>query len=195
MIPTLSIATLDDIESVLELQQLYLVTNLTDEQKKDGFVTTPFSTPQLIEVIGQGGLFVAKAEKRIVAYIFAASWEYFSQWPIFNTMIAKLPEQTFAGLSLSTENSFQYGPICIHTDFRGTSLLPELFEFMRVQMVKRYPIGLTFINKMNPRSLRAHTQKLHWTVIDYFEYNQHRYDTLAYDMHQSVAARHSITPE
>ncbi len=179
-------ATLGDIDQILVLQAQYLVSNLTDAQKKDGFVTTPFTVPQLEEIIAQQGLFIAKHDDRVVAYVFAGSWQYFSQWPIFNVMTARFPDIVFRDFIITTENSFQYGPICIHADFRGTSLLYEIFETMRVHLVQRYPLSLTFINQVNGRSLRAHVQKLKWEIIDEFGYNGNRYFILGYAMEECV---------
>ncbi len=63
------IAKNTDIEGVLTLQDLYLVSNMTEEEKSSGFVTTPFSVEQLQEVISQEGLFIAKDNHKIIAYI------------------------------------------------------------------------------------------------------------------------------
>ena len=80
-------------------------------------------------------------------------------------MIQDLPNTKYLGEILSTENSYQYGPICIDGEYRGTKVLPNLFEFSRRQMVDRYPILITFINHINPRSYIAHTRKLGLEVI------------------------------
>jgi hypothetical protein len=44
----------------------------------------------------------------------------------------------------------------------------------------RFPIGVTFINKLNPRSLKAHTHKLNLKVIDEFEFKGNSYHGLAF---------------
>ena len=44
-------ASINDIDGVLALQDLYLVSNLSDQEKTAGFVTTPFTIAQLTEVI------------------------------------------------------------------------------------------------------------------------------------------------
>lgn len=54
----------------------------------------------------------------------AASWEFWSKWPLFQFMIDDLPNTTYRGRALSTENSYQYGPICIDREYRGTEVLP-----------------------------------------------------------------------
>lgn len=182
----LQVAKLKDIKGVLALQELYLVSNLSEEEKKYGFVTTPFSVEQLTYVINNEGLFIAKDNNKIIAYIFAESWQFFSQWPIFKHMISLFPELSFLDFEINPTTSFQYGPICIDKKYRGKGLINTLFEFMRIHLVKKYPLSLTFINKTNIPSLKAHTEKLKWTVISDFQFNNNNYFILAYDMNKPV---------
>ena len=183
------VASSADISGVLNLQSLYLATNLSDEEKKAGFVTTPFSVAQLEDIIAQEGLFVAKKNDLIIAYIFAGSWQYFSQWPIFNHITSMFSELEFQDFKISTVNSFQYGPICIHKDFRGQGLINPLFELMRLHLQIKYPLSLTFINQINLPSIKAHVDKLRWTIIGEFGFNNNRYFVLAYDMKKTALAK------
>ena len=182
----LEVARLTDIDGVLALQKRYLVSNLSDEEKKSGFVTTPFSVEQLTNVINNEGLFIAKDNNKIIAYIFAESWNFFSQYPIFEYMISLFPALSFLDFEINTITSFQYGPICIDKNYRGQGLIKLLFEFMRIHIVKRYLLSLTFINKTNIPSYKAHTEKLKWTVVGDFQFNDNNYYILAYDMHMPV---------
>ncbi|UII31764.1 GNAT family acetyltransferase [Fulvivirga ulvae] len=179
-------AVIDDVQKVLDLQEKYLFNNLKEDQRKDGFVTTPFTASQVESIIAQDGLFIALDRESVVAYIFAGSWDYYAQWPVFPYMTSFFPKVKFPGHHLTTENSFQYGPICIDRDYRGGDLLKSLFEVMRLGMLKRYPLGATFINKANTRSLKAHVDKLGWHVIGDFEYNSQEYFILACDMSRPV---------
>lgn len=186
------IASATDIEGVLELQSRYLLSNLSETEKKDGFVTTPFTTAQIVQILEEDGLFVAIAENKVIAYVFAGSWTYFSQWPIFPYMVSRFPGQAFNGVQITDSNSFQYGPICIDQHYRGTGLLNEIFEVMRLNLKERYPIGITFINKVNGRSFKAHTEKLHWSVIDEFHYNNNDFYMMVIDMNLSVHPQQTI---
>lgn len=180
------IATLHDINGILDLQELYLASNLSEEQKSGGFVTTRFTIAQLTEVINCKNLFVAKDDNKIIAYIFAGSWAFFSQWPLFKHMISLLPQLDFFDFDFTTTNSFQYGPICIQKDYRGKGLIIPFFEFMRMHMKNKYPLSLTFINKTNIPSQKAHTEKLKWKSIADFQFNNNEYYILAYDMNQKA---------
>jgi hypothetical protein len=178
----LQVAKLDDAEGILALQELYLVSNLSEEEKKSGFVTTPFTIEQLTHVINNEGLFIAKEDTKIIAYLFAESWEFFSQYPIFEHMISLFPKLKFLDFEITSTNSFQYGPVCIDKKYRGKGLINLLFELMRIHFMKKYPLSLTFINKTNIPSYKAHTEKLKWTVIGNFQFNNNNYYILAYDM-------------
>ena len=180
-------AKLNDIDGILALQELYLVSNLSEKEKEAGFVTTPFTIPQLTEIIGQQGLFIAKDNSKIIAYIFGGSWDFYSQWPIFNYMSAQFPDLNFLNFDITTTNSFQYGPISIAKEYRGKGLINSFFEFMRTHMVQKYPLSLTFINKINIPSAKAHTEKLKWSIIGDFQFNNNEYFILAYDMNQAAS--------
>lgn len=174
-------ATLNDIPEVAKLQEKYHVSTISEEDKPDGFVTTLFTKEQFKRLIkDENGLAIACDGENIVGYAMAASWEYWSEWPLFQHMIKDLPITTYMGQKLSMENSYQYGPICVHRDYRNSDVFPNLFEFSRTQMEKRYPILITFINQINPRSYKAHT-KIGLDVIKPFEFNNNQYYELGYD--------------
>jgi hypothetical protein len=175
-------ARIEDIPLVEALQEKYHVSTISDEDRPDGFVTTLFNQKQFAQLIEEeNGLAIAQDGEKIVAYAMAASWQYWSAWPLFQHMIEDLPSTEYLGQMLSTENSYQYGPICIHKDYRGTEVLPNLFEFSLRQMATKYPILITFINNINPRSYKAHTEKLGLEVIKTFEFNNNHYYELGCD--------------
>ena len=178
----ITIAQEKDIQDVLALQSKYHVATIEAEDKVNGFVTTLFTHAQLSQLIHtEQGLFIARQHGVLVAYVMSASWYYWSQWPIFAHMMKALPSLSFQGQQLSTENSYQYGPVCIDTSVRGSGVLEKIFDFARAEMAKKYPILITFINKTNTRSFAAHTKKLGLEIIAEFEYNQQHYYELVYD--------------
>ncbi|MDN3723687.1 GNAT family acetyltransferase [Aequorivita sp. SDUM287046] len=176
-----------DIVEILELQEKYLFRNMTDAERKNGFVTTPFTVKQIDEIIGENGIFITENEKEeLIAYAFAGSWSYFEQWEIFKFMVSRFPKLSFKGSEITTTNSFQYGPVCIAENYRGKGILNRLFEELRIEFYKKYPISVTFINKVNEVSKIAHTKKLGWEIIDEFDFNNNSYIGLAFDMKNSV---------
>jgi hypothetical protein len=169
-----------DIEGILDLQSRNLYTNLAVEALAGGFVTTPFTPDLLRQLFCQSGVFVAEAGGKIGGYLLAGDWEFFSQWEIFRLMMARLPELSFQDREITIGTSFQYGPICIDTDLRGSDVLTQLYELARSSFAPKFPMGITFINKINQRSFVAHTKKLGLEVIDEFEFNDNYFYTLAF---------------
>ena len=122
-----TVADYSDIDDVLELQSKYHIASINEEDKASGFVTTAFTKPQLSSLIrDEGGLFIVRKDQVLVAYAMAASWSYWSQWPMFAHMIKGLHELEFLGQQLSTENSYQYGPVCVEKSVRGTGVLEKV---------------------------------------------------------------------
>jgi hypothetical protein len=169
-----------DIEGILDLQSRNLYANIAAEALAGGFVTTPFTPDLLRQLLIQSGVFVAEDDRQIVGYVLAGDWGFFSQWEIFRLMMAQLPKLKFQGRELTIDRSFQYGPVCIDIAARGSDLLPELYTLMRASFAPKFPIGITFINKINERSFAAHTRKLDLEVIDEFEFNGNSFYTLAF---------------
>lgn len=174
-------ATPDEIQGVLELQSRYLFANLSEAERRAGFVTTPFTEAQIERVIlEENGLFVAIFQQKIVGYAFAASWDFWSQWPIFVHMVDRMPGISFRGAAVFPEKSFQYGPICLEKNMRGQGVGEALFAAVRAGFAARYPIGLTFINQVNEVSAAFHTRKLGLEIVDRFDFSDKKYFALAF---------------
>ena len=181
------IAQIKDIEKVLELHSKYQIDSIKQEDKKDGFITTAFTKEQMVDLITlEQGLFIAVLNEKVVAYVMSASWNFWSRWPMFAYMIEDLPNLEYLSQKLSVENSYQYGPVCVDKEYRGSGVLEKIFDFARENMAKRFPILVTFINKINPRSYEAHTKKLKLEVIKEFSYNNNNYYELVYDTSKSL---------
>lgn len=185
----------EDLADVGELQKRYHITTILEEDKADGFVTTLFTYEQFLSLIREeNGLAVGCDGDKIISYAMAGSWEYWSAWPLFQHMIADLPTIEYLGRVLSTENSYQYGPVCIAGEYRGQGVLEHIFEFSRRQMASRYPVMITFINQINPRSYDAHTRKVGMDLIKTFDFNGNHYYELGYDMRRQVPGTHDLMP-
>jgi len=176
------LASKEDIPKVLSLHRKYHIDSISETDKADGFVTTLLDEKLLSELIDkEHGLVIAKDNDSVVGFVMSASWEYCSKWPMFQYLISKLGDIEYKGQKLTTENSYQYGPICIEKKYRGTGVLEGLFEFARKEMQKKYPILVTFVSPKNPRSVKAHVEKLKLENILEFKYNNKSYIELVYD--------------
>lgn len=183
----IKIAEIRDIGNILKLHNKYQIDTIKEEDKKDGFVTTAFTKEQLQDIIIQEqGIFIAIQNNEVIGYVMSASWQYWSKWPIFAFMIENLPKLTYLDQTLSIDNSYQYGPVCIDKSVRGNGVLEKLFDLALESMSKRYPILVTFVNKINTRSYEAHKRKMGLEVIQEFSFNNNEYYELVYDTSKRV---------
>ena len=183
----LKIAENSDINGILKLHNKYQVDSIKEDDKKDGFVTTAFSKEQLQDIIEQEqGIFIAIKDDEVLGYVMSASWQYWSKWAMFTFMIDDLTNLKYLDTTLTINNSYQYGPACIDKKVRGSGLLEKLFDFALESMSKKYPILVTFVNKINLRSFEAHKRKLGLEIIQEFEFNGNQYHELVYDTSKRV---------
>ena len=174
------LATPDDIEDIRALMRKYHINSILDEDKPDGFVTTNMSALQMESLISrERGITIAGENGSLAAFAMAGSWGFWSEWPLFEHMIGILPEYSFDGQALTTENTYQYGPICVDKSWRGKGVFESVFAYSLRSMRERYPIMLTFINQINGRSYAAHTRKARMSTIGAFAFNQNNYYLLA----------------
>lgn len=175
---TITQATVQDIPAVLALLKANHADNVAD--KSNGFVTTNITKEQMAALIlNENGVTIAKDGDKIVAFALAASWKFWSVWPFFVNMIKELPKFSFEGESLSTENTYQYGPVCVDSAYRGSGVFEQVFAASLASMKDRYPLMATFINMVNPRSYAAHTRKAGMEEVGRFDYNQNHYYLMA----------------
>lgn len=173
-------AKIEEIDQIYNLQKKYHIDTISEEDKKDGFVTTLFTKEQFKSLIEkEQGLHIALDNGKVIAYAMAASWDYWKDWPLFSYMIENLSKDRFNGETLNAYNSYQYGPIAIDKPYRGGEVLKGLFNYSLNQMKDRYKIMVTFLSPNNRRSLKAHRDKLKMDIIKTFNFNNKEYYELA----------------
>ena len=181
-------AEMNDLEGIITLHKQYHVNSISLDDKPDGFVTTNFTPEQLQALIEkERGVTIATEGDKVISYAMAASWQFWSEWPLFIHMIAKLPEHSFNGQVLTIENSYQYGPICVDKAYRSTGVFEAIFYASLASMMHRFPVMVTFINKINPRSYAAHTRKVKMDTVCTFQFNNNDYYMLACPTNQKPA--------
>jgi hypothetical protein len=171
---------MEDLEAILQLQEKYHVSNLTEAEKQaKGFVTMRVTPDLLTALIRSKRAYIAQSENQLAAYAFTSDWDFYRDWPIIVTMEKHLPDFHFKNKPLTTENTFQYGPVCIDEAFRGGDILSQLFTVICLNYAPDYPYAITFINKTNERSLRAHARKTPLEIVGSFDFNDNYYYALA----------------
>jgi L-amino acid N-acyltransferase YncA len=138
IMPEIVLATSDDIEGILNLQEQNLLGRgglLSVRLPRVVFEAALIDLPQV----------VARREGKIVAYLLAGSRDLHAQVPIVQAMFRAYP---------GSHDAYVYGPICVAESERGHGLATALF----VELCERLPGRecVAFIRRDNASSLRAH---------------------------------------
>lgn len=173
---TIRQAEATDIDGIKALLKKYHKDTISDEDRPNGFVTTAISDEKLEKLISEeDGVTIIDDGDKVLGFCFAAPWEFWEEWPLFRHMMDIIPEYSFEGKPLVLEETYQYGPMCIDSSIRGTGAFEELFFASLSKFKDRFPVMLTFVNQINGRSVKAHTEKAHMENICPFDFGDNHY--------------------
>ncbi|HCQ8621055.1 TPA: GNAT family N-acetyltransferase [Klebsiella quasipneumoniae] len=170
-----------DIPEVKQLLERYHAKNLAGEQRANGFVTTDMTEQQLNELrSAESGVVIAVDSTcdKVIGLLLGGSWEFLSPWPMFKYMASILNEYQYQGKNLDAVSSYQYGPICVAEEYRGQGVGEMLLEYQRKVFAPRYPVIVTFVNVLNPRSYAFHTRN-QFEDVGFFHFNGNKYHMMA----------------
>ncbi len=175
-------ANSQDIPLILKLQKLNLLKNLMPSEQQDGFLSIEYSADQLEHLNQELGIFVAQENDHFAGYLIAQTMDFALRSPLIATMVMKFPDVQYNGRPLSRYKTFIYGPVCIDKELKGQGVLEGLYSLMLKTLQGQYDVGVAFVSERNSRSLYAHRDKLGMEVVDEFECNGQRYNTLVFSM-------------
>ncbi|QZN97569.1 GNAT family N-acetyltransferase [Symbiopectobacterium purcellii] len=178
---TVRSAGLADIQHVKALLERYHAKNLIADQRDNGFVTTDMTVEQLDTLrLAENGVTVAVDEgnNRVVGLLLGASWAFLQPWPMFDYMASILNAYTFNDHKLDPAHSYQYGPICIAEAYRGRGIGELLLAHQQQIFATRYPVVVTFVNVLNPRSYAFHSRN-QFEDVGFFSFNGNNYHMMA----------------
>ena len=155
----------EDLEGVRELLERNLAGNLSESQKKDGFLSVHFTADQLREMADDGVMIVVLCGSRVVGFLSTQSCRYNLSIPIARTMLEALSD------SIEQHQTLVCGPVCIDSAFRGQGILEQIYALLVEEAADTYNTGVTFVSESNPRSIAAHENKLGMTSVGRFEHD------------------------
>jgi len=169
-----------DFDAILTIQEGNLYANLTEEQRRDGFLSAAFSREHLAQMAREVAVIVAEDAHEICGYLCAGSLEFHRQFPLLAAMIDQFPRARFLGQPLAVQRTFIYGPVCVAQPHRGRGLLRGLYDALRREVAGGYDAGVAFVAKDNARSLGAHADGLGMTIAGEFTFGGKSYWILAF---------------
>jgi hypothetical protein len=170
----------EDYPAILDLQSANFIANLSDAERKQGFLSAQFTPQQTAQIAEDLGIMVAVVDSRVGGFLCAFRKEFDTGSPVIATMLESYDRFSFQGKPLSSLSTYIYGPVCIEREFRGRGLLRGLYEAQKKDLAGQFDIGVAFVSRNNPHSLRAHVHGLGMTEAGDFAVNDNVYVTLGF---------------
>lgn len=169
-----------DYAQILRLQSENYIANLSEAERRQGFLSAQFSAEQTARIAEDLGTIVAVVDGRVAGFLCAFRKEFETGSPVIAEMLRCYDRLHFEGRPLSAFESYIYGPVCIGSEHRGAGLLRGLYETQKSDLAGIFEIGVAFVARNNPHSLSAHVAGLGMAEAGDFEVKGNRYATLAF---------------
>lgn len=173
-------ATPQDYPAILRLQSENFIANLSEEERKEGFLSAEFSLDQVALMAEDLGTTIATVDGEVVAFLCAFRKEFNHGSPVIAQMLATYDRVKFEGQALSSYSSYIYGPVCIQRAYRRRGVLRRLYEAQLKDLAGQFEVGVAFVSRSNPYSLKAHISGLGMTEVSDFELKGNVYVILAF---------------
>jgi hypothetical protein len=175
-------ATPQDYQAILRLQSSNYVGNLSEEERKEGFLSAQFTVNQLDAMSADLGIAIAAVGDDIVGCLCAFRREFEHGSPVVAQMLESYERARLEGKPLIEFNSYVYGPVCVARPYRRRGLLRGLYEFQKKDLAGRFDAGVALVARSNVHSLQAHVAGLGMIEAGEFEFNGNDYAILAFRM-------------
>lgn len=173
-------ATPDDFPGILRIQSANYIANLSLEERQEGFLSAQFTPEQIARLAGDLGIIVAGDANCILGFLCGFRCDFDHRSPVIARMLETFDGVQFEGKPLSSYKTFIYGPVCIDRSHRRRGLLRGLYEAQKRALAGRFEVGVAFVARNNPHSMRAHVAGLGMTEVGEFEVKGSIYVTLAF---------------
>jgi predicted GNAT superfamily acetyltransferase len=170
----------EDCAAILRLQSANYIANLSDEERKDGFLSAQFTLEQTAQIAEDLGTMVAVVDDALAGFLCAFRREFDTGSPVIAKMLDSYDRVTFEDKPLNSFNSYIYGPVCIAREHRRRGLLRGLYEAQKKDLAGRFEVGVAFVSRSNPHSLQAHVAGLGMIEVGDFELKDNVYVILAF---------------
>lgn len=170
----------EDYPAILQLQTQNTPANLSDSQKRQGFIVSRMDEAQLASINQGMGILVAVEGQALAGFVCLMPTDAQPHPPVVDAMLDKLAGQSFHGRPLSEQRVFLYGPVCLDAAWRGKGVLKQLYAAVKARTREAFDVGALFVDDSNPHSLAAHVQGLKMTALAPFRCGNQGYQLVVF---------------
>jgi hypothetical protein len=170
----------DDYAEIVRLQRANYVANLSEEERREGFLSAEFGLEQVAAIATDLGIAIVTMDDDLAGCLCGIRREFDHRSPVVAKMLDSYDQAWFEDKPLSAFNSYIYGPVCIARQYRRRGLLRGLYEFQKRDLAGRFELGVALVSHNNPHSMQAHVEGLGMINSGEFELNGNSFGILAF---------------
>ncbi len=170
----------NDYSAIVEINKANFVANLSEDERREGFLSAVFTLAQTAAMAEDLGTTVAIVDGQLAGFLCAFRNDFDHGSPVVAKMIESYDYLSFEGRLLNSYRSYAYGPVCIDRAHRRKGLLRGLFEEQKRQLAGRFEVGVALIARSNQHSMDAHVAGLGMTDVGSFEVGGNVFATVAF---------------
>jgi hypothetical protein len=170
-------ADASDFDQIVDLQLRNLVTNLSEDQRKDGFLSGYFDAAMLAAANENLGVVVCADSDRVAGFICLTTPEFPLQNAVAAAMLEKIKNDNFFDKHFSEWVVCLCGPVCLDGEYRGIGLFERLYEEIP-RFSHQCDLLVTLVAVANGRSIAAH-RKAGMNEVMEFEWNERQFVVMA----------------
>jgi len=175
-------AKASDYDQIVDLQLRNMGDNLTEEQRRDGFLSGYFDAEMLAAANENLAVVVCADGDRIAGFVCLTTPRFTRQNEVATAMMEKLKEETIFGKQFDEWNACLYGPVCIEREYRGVGLFERLYKGLP-QFSEQCNLLVCLVAVGNQRSIAAHS-KVGMTIVSEFEWSGRKFVIMAESMNK-----------
>lgn len=157
MLKLTTVATTEELEQILVLQQCNLLQNIDEtEMQTQGFVTMIHDLNVLQQMHNLAPSVIAKDNDKVVGYALVMLRECRELFPPLEPMFKNFDRLEYRFRPLNDFRFYIMGQVCIDKQYRRTGLFDQLYKKHKEIYGGKFDFIVTEVSTRNLRSLRAH---------------------------------------
>ena len=145
--------TVLDIGRLINLHNKHLLTNLTQEQIKEGFIRVTYDPDNFKSIINDNAIVVVKTQDEIVGYYLLG---HSSKSPFLEYQFEALNMYTLDGIRLSELKVACGAQAILEKEYRGKGLTEKMLQKLIEQVSSKYNYLFSSITKYNSNAYKVH---------------------------------------
>ncbi|WP_082727559.1 acetyltransferase [Burkholderia mayonis] len=171
----------EDYPNILSLQKANQIANLTEAERKNGFLSAEIPEKTVDAIASDIGIVVAYEQSEFAGFFCISRLDPWRGNAIIDALVASFEKSGEYTLEELSDTVCLFGPMCLSRVARGNGILEKMIGFAIASAKARFKNAISFIAVDNERSANA-VAKLGYRPVHRFVSGEREYHALVADL-------------